>query len=457
MNQESTPHDDAPKGRWKKRLLTWGITLALVAMTGCIMVLQSMKPRQKPSLPAKRIANVEVETVTTREYNETLTLPARLEADQSATISSEISGRLKAWEAQEGEPVQKGQIVARIDTEDLDAQLAELQAQLELDRARLSFAERELARIQKLAERDIATESELDTVEEARTDAKLSIAQTERRIDSLQVTLDKATLRAPFNGHIEEHLVEPGELVGTGQLMARIYDLSHLRAIVDVPDRYIPFLEADNPTVATYIAVAMPGAKQNITAKVEIPGPQKLTGGTYQGITLDADVVRVAQASNPLSNTFEVELRLPNPGGALREGIICRSHITFLTYAEAIVIPLKSIEVADVGPRVKVVERRDGRDYAQVRNIEPVSIDKDRILIAGGLQPGDRLLVTGGKGVLDGEPVAVIIEDGKSRKKTYDPGMKAADWLQPGTTQRIRKLLERGRESTSDDTGGRTS
>ena len=415
-----------------KKILTWGITILLVFMTGCLMVFQALSPTTEPGKPPKRLANVEVETVALREYHETLTLPSKLEADQSAMISPEISGRLETWEVDEGEAVEAGRVVARINTDELEAQLDELKAQLELDRSTVGFAEREFARVQRLAEREISTESEMDAAEEALVNARLSVTRTQRRIDSLTVSLDKAVLRAPFSGRLEKHLVEAGEFVNSGQPLAEMFDLTHLRALVDVPDRYIAFFETENPAVQKYIELAMPGARQDIVAKVEIPGPQKLTGGTYQGITLDAEVVRVAQASDPMSNTFEVELRFANPGNALREGIICRSHVSFLTYPDAIVIPLKSIDVTDVGPRVLVVEHRSGRDYVAVRDIEPVSIEENRILISEGLRKGDRLLVSGGKGVLDGEQVRVVMENGVLQEKAYDPGMKAADWLGSG-------------------------
>ncbi len=434
-----------------KKILTWGTTLLLLLMTGCLMVVEALKPKSEPVKPPKQLANVEVETITLREYHETLTLPSRLEADQSAMISPEISGRLEIWEIDEGGMVEPGQTVARINTDEMEAQLAEMEAQLELDRSDVDFAEREFARVKRLAEREISTDSELDAAEKSLVNAQLSVIQTQRRIDSLKVMLDKAVLRAPFAGRLEKHLIEAGEFVNAGQPLAEIFDLTYLRAIVDVPDRYIPFFETENPAVQKYIEVAMPGARQEITAQVEMPGPQKLTGGTYQGITLDAKIVRVAQASDPLSNTFEVELRLPNPGNALREGIICRSHVSFLTYPDAIVIPLKAIDVTDIGPRVLVVKRHAGRDYAAVRDIEPVSIEEDRILVSKGLQQGDRLLVSGGKGVLDGEQVQVVMENGVLQSKTFDPAMKAADWLRSGVGDRMRTLLERGRESTAEN------
>ena len=69
--------------------------------------------------------------------------------------------------------------------------------------------------------------------------------------------------------------------------------------------------------------------------------------------------------------------------------------------------------MAEVGPRVLVVETADGRDIARVRDIEPVSIQNDEVLVRGGLNAGDRLVVSGAKGIVDGEEVMVVMADGK--------------------------------------------
>jgi hypothetical protein len=162
----------------------------------------------------------------------------------------------------------------------------------------------------------------------------------------------------------------------------------------------------------------MPGAVQDLKASLTIPGMPKLTGGTYDGIELPAVIQRVAQAASPTSNTFRVELRLLNPGNALKAGIIGRATLAFLRYDRAIVFPVKALQVAEVGPRVLVVETVGDRTYARVRDIEPLSIQNDEMLVRGGLSAGDQLIVSGAKGIVDGEEVRVVVSDGKVRQTT---------------------------------------
>lgn len=252
-------------------------------------------------------------------------------------------------------------------------------------------------------------------LEEARATLSLSqgrVRETEAAVESLEVRLAKAKLRAPIPGRIEQHLVEAREYVGAGDVLAKIYDLDRLRAVVSVPDRYVAFLDESSGAVQEFIRLNRPGAEQHVRASILIPGLPKLTGGENEGVDIPAEIARVAQAADPGSNTFEVELQIPNPGDALRHGMIVRGRIEYLTYPEAIVIPLKATQVTDSGPRVMVVQQLGDRTVAAVRDIEPVSIQGDQVLVLRGLEEGERLIVAGWKGLVAGEEVHVLVEDG---------------------------------------------
>ena len=98
--------------------------------------------------------------------------------------------------------------------------------------------------------------------------------------------------------------------------------------------------------------------------------------------------------------------------------IYIMATLAFLRYDRAIVFPVKALQVAEVGPRVLVVETVGDRTYARVRDIEPLSIQNDEMLVRGGLSAGDQLIVSGAKGIVDGEEVRVVVSDGKVRQTT---------------------------------------
>jgi len=243
--------------------------------------------------------------------------------------------------------------------------------------------------------------------------AEARIRELEAAMASVDIQVGKTSLQAPISGRLEEHLVEAGEVVDKGVPLAFIYDLEYVRATVNIPDRYVAFLDPDNLATQVFVHKNMPGAQSRIRARLIIPGLPNLTGGNGDSLAFDAEIARIAQAADPESNTYKVELRLLNPGAALRHGLIARGQIEYLHYPEAIVIPIKAVQVTDEGPRVLIVENNEGAERVRVRDVEAISIHGDKLLIGSGISSGDRLIVAGWKGLVSGEPVNVLVEDGR--------------------------------------------
>ncbi|MCK5802893.1 MAG: efflux RND transporter periplasmic adaptor subunit [Lentisphaeria bacterium] len=375
---------------------------------------------------------------------------AELNTDDLEAGISELQTRRQSAEARvnvSGKAVEAARLSlekARTDAKSLQTEVASAEANFE-------YASKESARVERLAKSDILTQADRDRVVNLLTQAKLSVvrakdtvasasvgvrvaevrvaeaeallvlnraqvAEIERGVETLRVTLAKTRIVAPFAGRFDACLVEVGDVVSPGMLVGRLHDLRVLRAVVDVPDRYTPFLDDGNEMVEKYIAMAMSGSRRDVRASVRMPGLPKLTGGHYAGIELAAKLARVSQAADPASNTFVVELRFDNPGGAFKEGIIAEGRIDFLVYDDAIVIPVKAVQVTDNGSRVLVVVESEGKSVVQVRDVTPVSIRGAELLVTGDLRAGDRLVVSGGKGVIDGEEVDVVQADGAARK-----------------------------------------
>jgi len=324
-----------------------------------------------------------------------------------------------------------------LDAAESDRELAEkdfrrieaLAAMQAVDRSRLDTARNRLTQARLGVERAAESlksarlsvrnaEKKVAGAEARLTLAKTQVARLDASIGGVLLRIEKSTMRSPISGRLDEHLVEPGEFVAAGQVVARIYDLEHVRATVNVADRYVAFLDAGDPAAGAVVRKIIPGAVHRVDARLVISGLPGLTSGDRTSLSFSAEIVRIAQAADPASNTFEVEMRLANPGGILRHGLIGRGVIQYLEYPDAVVIPLKSAQVTDEGPRVVVVEREDGRDVARIRDIEPVSVRDDRLLVGKGLRPGDRLIVAGWKGLVEGEVVNILVEDGRIRPRT---------------------------------------
>ncbi len=425
-----------------------------------VMTVQGIRYEEELILPAKLVADREAAV-----SSEVPGLLARWLVPEGAQVAegevvaeldtSSVNAALRELQAQENsvqaavesarKEVQMSEVAARHSRQELQSRKLALKA-LESD---LELAEKEVVRARRLTEEKVQTQAELDIAENRLTQRELAVEQareaigmaeigvqsaevnitkqeaavleqearleeTRARIEALRIELAKSSLTAPINGRLEAYLAQPGEVISVSQPLAKIYDLSHIRAQVDVADRFAPFLEKDSQVIDQFVAYSMPGAERQLSALVILPGLPKLTGGTYRGLELPAEIYLVAQAADVNSNTFRVELRLENPGGALKQGILGQARITYLCYPSAIVIPIRAVQVTDRGPRVLTI--RDGnleRAQVQVRDIVPVSIQKDDMLVSSGLEIGDRLIIAGGKGLVDGEEVRVIVVDGE--------------------------------------------
>ncbi len=465
-----------------KPILPWIFTIVIVLGIIVVIVYGNVREKEEPTVVSKKLTNVEVLTINTEEFVESLTLPAIISAARVARLRPELTGILERWFFPEGAQVQMGDVIADIDTKSLRLNLEKLDAalktasknvtlsnirrentevnlanirktselqeiSLESAKATLKLAKKQFDRNKNLAKQKIVTTSTLDDAQNNLTQAQLGVTRAEANlnsaklnirsaelaskeakagielseariveleasIDLLEYQIEKGKLKAPFSGRLEEHLVQPGEMVSPNAPIVSLYDLQYLRATINVPDRYVAFLDSDNKGTKQFIKLNMPGAQQRIKATLIIPGLPKLTGGTESGIELDADISRIAQSSDPESNTFRVVLRLPNPGNALKHGIIARSKIEYLYYPDAVIIPIKAVQVTDAGPRVLVVDEKNGAQVVSIRDINPISIHGSKIFIKGGLKKGDRLVLAGWKGLVGGEKVNVLVEDG---------------------------------------------
>lgn len=486
----STPLDPAPPASpppttRRRKLLPWIATLALVVLTAGVVVYGITRETPLPPEIQRRLANVEVRTVEPTLYREALILSARLEADRVAAVSPEFAGRLARWRVEEGGEVAAGQVVAELDTEALDAALAEVRARrgsaekaveqarfgleaagvavehakkeaqvrelgLRGAQAALELARAEAARAESLVAQQVLDRARLDVAKNALTqaevgadqarealaagelgvqaaevglaEAKARLALARSGVDeldaaaaTLQVQRARTRLLAPVSGMLEKHLAEPGETVESGQPLAMLYDLGRLRAVVHVPDRFVAFLDASNPAAQEFVRRNRPGAAQEVRARVVVPGLPQLTGGEGRGVEVAAEIVRIAQAADPESNTFAVELRVPNPGRALRHGMLVRAEIEYLAFPDAVVIPLGAVQVTDAGPRVFVLRRAGERTFADSRDVVPGSIREDQVQVLQGLEGGELLVVSGWKGLVSGTEVNVVVQDGDFR------------------------------------------
>lgn len=316
-----------------------------------------------------RVVNVEVATLAAEPFTETIRITGVAEANRDVTLSAEESGRIRELPVEKGSPVSEGDVVARIDDVILAAEVGQSRAQAELARERFE-------RQEQLFREDRAI-SEITYLE-----ARYGAEQAAERLASLEERLARTRVRVPFDGVMDDRLVELGGMVSPGTAVARLVDLDPIRVSGGVPERYAADVEAG--TEATVRFDVLP----DTTYRARL---------AYVGATVDRE-----------SRTFPVEFTVRNPGRIVKPEMVANIEIVRRRLADAVVVPRDALVRREEGFAAFVVEESADGPVARVRRLEVGPAREDRVVISSGLEPGDRLVVVGQNQVTGGDRVRVV-------------------------------------------------
>ncbi len=310
----------------------------------------------------------------------TLDLPARLEAFSRAPIYARVSGYLKSWTVDIGAVVKSGQLLAEIETPDLDQQLLQARADLASTQTLANLSAATARRWQTLVDRDAVSRQDADE--------KISDAATKQAVlNSAQANVDrmlalKAFTRivAPFDGLVTARSTDVGALInagaGVGPELFVVSDIRRLRLYVSVPQSYASLVKVGN------------------RARVSVPD--------HPGVAYPATVVSSAGAVTPGSGGVLIQLAVNNPHGELLPGgfasvslELAASTATLTISPSALIFDSGGLHVATVGPGDKVI-------------IKAVTIGRDlgkTIEIASGISIDDRIIESPPEGLSEGDQV----------------------------------------------------
>ena len=288
---------------------------------------------------------------------------------KDVVVSAEEGGVVRRIVRDKGRPITAGQAILQLDDAILRAQVATATAQSQL-------ADEVWQRRRKLYEED-AIGSELSYLE-----AKYAAEQARGSLDALEERLARTTVSAPISGILDARLVEVGAMVSPGTPVARIVQTESIKILAGVPERY-----------ALDVAVGA-GA----TVRFSVLADERFeTSVAYAGATVDSE-----------SRTFAVELMLPNPGGRIKPEMIVDIEIVREEVDEAIVVSQQALVSMEDGHVVFVVEGTGDDERAVLRRVEISVTRGNDVVVASGLEAGDRLVVVGQQGLTGGDRVRVV-------------------------------------------------
>ena len=366
------------------RLRLAGIVLACVAALVVVAGLvtrvsadQSMKAwTRDQSIPTISLAKVDGGGV------RQLVLPGDVQAFYTAPIHARVSGYLKRWYADIGAPVKAGQVLAEVDTPDLDQQVLQARADLATAQANQGLAASTSKRWEGLVAKDAVTRQE---AEEKSGDlaAKTSLVNAARaNLNRLLALESFKKITAPFDGVVTARSTDIGQLITTGSpndaALFTVADQRQLRVYVRVPQNYSALIH------------------KGLTADLTVP--------EYAGQRFTAVVANTAQAIGPQSGAELVELRLENTDGRIKSGAYAQVTFRLTAPAATTQIPVTAIQYRHNGPVVAVV----GPD-SHVK-IRPVIVARDlgsSVEIGSGLSASDRVVDNPPESLADGDLVRI--------------------------------------------------
>ncbi len=353
---------------------------------------RSAEPGRPGQAGQQRAVAVEVAPVSQGNIRQWASFTGSLTAASQFDVSTRIAGRLEELLADLGDTVERGQVIARLDDEEVQQDLAQARAELAVARANLAEAEasleaarRSLNRTRELREQRVASQAELDAAvtevqaHEARVDlARSQIAQREAALRTAEIRLSYTTVRASWQGPgdtrlVAERYADEGTVLQANSPVLSLVALDPLRAVVFATES--DYMRLRNGQQAEIRSDALPGR------------------------AFDGEIARLAPVFREASRQAQVEIRVPNPEGLLKPGMFVRARIQ-----------VEERDNAQIIPRDALVEREDRRGVFLVENDSDVA---RWVAVEPGVREGERVEIR--EPVLEGQVVTLgqhLLSDG---------------------------------------------
>ncbi len=352
------------------------LALFLVALTACSEQQAAPPPQGRPPSP------IRVAPVATQEVQRSVSLVGTVEPWRRSVVASEIAGLVHAFPVEEGMAVKRGQVLARLRTETLDIQLHSAEASHQEARTRYEQAGKDLQRVEVLFEKELVTQKEYDDAISEEGALRQRLIQLQTEIQQVRDQLRKSRIVAPFDGWITQEFTEVGQWVPSGGQVIEMVDLYRVQVQVPLPERYVKDVRVNDPVTAKFDGL-----------------PDRQSEGRVFSVVAQAD--RVAR-------TFPINVEIPNPGLAIKSGMVSRVTLQVGGPYEAMVIPKDALVLRGGMEFVYVV--KEGH-VSQVPVNPGLHLD-EVVEISGELQPGMTVVVQGNERLRPGQPVRILESEG---------------------------------------------
>jgi len=315
---------------------------------------------------------------------EEIILPGNVQPFITSPIYSRTNGYLQKWYFDIGAHVKKGQLLAVIDTPEVDQQLEQSLSNLNTAKANLALAQITKDRYQGLLTKNAVAQQDVDNAVGTYNANKAIVDANQANVKQLKALQSFEKIYAPFDGVITARNTDIGDLINSGSSGTAKTDLFHiaqpdkLRVYVNVPEEYSQ------------------GIKVGMTAD--------LTLAEFPGRKFQGKLVRTAEAINLTTRTLLIEIEVDNPSGTLLTGSYAEVHLKVATHAATLLLPVNTLLFRSEGLQVGVV--KDGK--VVLTAVTPGRDFGNQIEVVSGLKPDDQVIINPPDSIVSGQQVQIV-------------------------------------------------
>ena len=385
-----TPDSGLTKGTW-----IWVVVIAVIVALVVVFGIAARRRSEstlETDTKAASIPSVNVIHPVSSVLSSGLALPGSTQAYVDTPIYARTSGYLKKWYFDIGAHVRKGQLMAVIETPELDEQLQVAQADLKSAEANLNLATTTSARYQNLLTTNSVSKQETDVAVSDAAAKKAAVDASMAGVRRLQQMQSFEKIYAPFDGIVTARNIDIGGLIQAGENttpkeLFHLAAIQKIRVFVSVPEAY--------------------------STSIKQGGKAALTLDEYPGREFEGTIARNSNAIDSATRTLNVEVDVDNPKGELLPGAYVFVHFKVPERTSNLMIPSNTLLFRAQGLQVGVV--RDGRVQ-----LVPVTISKDlgaNVEVASGLKPNDAVVLDPSDSLASGQEVQVKSQDNENAKQ----------------------------------------
>jgi RND family efflux transporter MFP subunit len=384
--QTNLPNDAGRKQNPLRRWLGVAIAVVVVAVLLVTGILSRVRARTKLKAVTNQVALTSVSVVAPKQTApaEEIILPGNVQPFITSPVYARTNGYLKKWYFDIGAHVKKGQLLAVIETPEVDQQLQQARSNLSTAQANLELATITKTRYQGLLKTHAVAQQDADNAVGTYNANKAIVQADQAAVDQYAAMVSFERLYAPFDGVITARNTDIGDLINSGSSTGVKTDLFHiaqpgmLRVYVNVPEEYSR------------------GIKVGMTADLALA---EFPGRTFQG-----NLVRTADAINMTTRTLLVEIDVANPTNTLLTGSYAEVHFKIPTQGSTFIIPVNTLIFRSEGLRVGVVKDQK----VTLTAVTPGHDFGNQIEIVAGLKSDDQIIINPPDSIITGQQVQIV-------------------------------------------------